>query len=35
MKILLDLSRLHAAFARMLDRLHSVFLLGTRFYVGW
>lgn len=35
MKFLLDLPRLHAALGRLLDSLRSLFLLGTRLYVGW
>jgi len=35
MKTLLNLTMLHAAFGRLLDRLQSLFLLATRFYVGW
>jgi len=35
MKFLLTLASLHAALGRLLDPLRSLFLLGTRFYVGW
>jgi putative oxidoreductase len=35
MKNLLDLTMLHAALGRLLERLQSPFLLVTRFYVGW
>jgi putative oxidoreductase len=32
---LLDVVALHAGLARLLNRLQPLFLLGTRFYVGW
>ena len=35
MKILYSLTRGHARFGRALERLHSLLLLATRFYVGW
>lgn len=35
MKFLDTLVKLHAGLARVLDRLQSLLLLGTRFYVGW
>jgi putative oxidoreductase len=35
MKILSSLTLRHAQLGRCLDRLHSLLLLGTRFYVGW
>ena len=35
MKFLNTLVALHAGLARALDRLQSLLLLGTRFYVGW
>ena len=35
MKILSSLIQRHAQLGRCLDRLHSLLLLGTRFYVGW
>ena len=35
MTILDAATALHAKLGRSLDRLHSLLLLGTRFYVGW
>ena len=35
MTILLNLVAAHAGLGRLLDRLRSLVLLGTRFYVGW
>ena len=35
MKILLTLTALHGALARLLDHFRSLLLLGTRFYIGW
>lgn len=35
MTFLLSLSRLHAGLGRLLDHFRSLFLLGTRLYVGW
>ena len=35
MKFLYSLTRRHAQLGRCLDQLHSLLLLGTRFYVGW
>jgi putative oxidoreductase len=35
MKFLLTLASLHAALARLLEPLRSLFLLATRLYVGW
>ncbi|MGH8254389.1 MAG: DoxX family protein [Steroidobacteraceae bacterium] len=35
MKIILKISAWHACLARLLDRLQSLLLLATRFYVGW
>ena len=35
MKLLVQMSALHAALSRLLDRLRSPFLLATRWYVAW
>jgi len=35
MKVLLSLANLHAGLGRLLDHARSLFLLGTRLYVGW
>ena len=35
MNILSGLTAAHNGFARLMDRLQSLLLLGTRFYVGW
>src|SRR3569833_1867621 len=35
MKPLLTLASLHSALGHQLDHIRSLFLLGTRLYVGW